>query len=1673
MSNNQTPPHEPNPPSSTPPENDNSQSSVVQNQAMETTATDSTEIRDDLDPAEKDARWMRRWYPTSFVTKLAIAVLLILAGMLAGLYYAAGTQAGTRYIINAIVQQTGISLKVGDGNLRDGLWIYDLHIPQRPPKSYIEVNVDKAYVKMGWRAIFYKEVHLREATIGNLTIFNHKPPTGQPFAYDKIALPVNLRINHANATLIRYQQAPKEPSALIATASAVDKIATAASATADTNNQAVSPVINEATQVKTEDIPSQTTGLTIDFKQDEITDFTWVDSQITVKRADLHYNDLLNITNLSGNIDLQNDYPLDATASVIINPLSKVYFDAIDAHVTGSLKNVTASFTSRYNASDIEGTITAQPLEKNAPFDGKVTWKDIALPYAKTQDIHLRQGTLIASGVTNDIQLEVDTQLSAKDIPDGHYHGQAVTDGKTMKIGNLAIETAEGKINTQGILDWQGRFNASLMSEGHGFKIRKLLSKDVAPYAPETLDGKIAVVYNQPDVNNPMDIKVNLRQDDGEVINAHITQNQVTPDKNQGDKDNPPMNILASWQNYIRHDVPNIGEINSPTGRADVIVEKVGQEQHVTVIGKAKINEFNIAPKGDYDVNVKKHGNIVDINRLIYNGVIGDLDGKGHIQLAHRNQPLTWEIDAKTNTLKAHDFNKSIPFSKLSGTLSAKGVMQKIGSDRNNPITRHSITIKDIDMAGDMISTNTTKAKDGKEQEKINATRHLKLTGAGDIEVNLLKNKLNDFAVKFEGNLTAPSISEGKLDGKLSLDIAGTPKNITIHDFKQSGKAGAINAKGKLDLNNGMAWDISADMQNFDASYFVANMPSSITGSVVSDGYWHDDTQQINISQMNLTGKLKNQPLVATGKLYAILHLPKDLSTLGKLFSSPNEQGTEQTTLQNRLNNAQRLIEQMNADNLKIMWGNNQITANGNQNQLVASVNVSTLNQIIPQLQGTVKGGLSLSQDTQQKLPNVYVDLIGYDVRMPNFAVLNAKLNGKLVNMAKLPSQLQLTATGINISNQPIRALTVEFNGTQADHWLNIKADSTKGQLQASLKGAIDLDKQQWNGVLGNGQVGTKYAQLQQLQPAQMALDWGQSKLQLAAHCWQMVGQTGRLCLKDNLVTSKEEGQINASLQEIDGQIFSVFMPKDIAWKGQLNGNALIHWKKGQHPTINASIYTDNGVIGLAPDTPDETPMTVDYDRISLIARSSSEGLKLRADIKTSNGTGTGYIDAVIDPYRDNKPIDGTVVLQDINLSILKPFLPSFQSLSGNGVVAGKISGTLAQPKFLGDIEIENGAMSVTGLPVKLNNMNILTHVSGNQALVEGSFNSAGEGKGTITGTVDWTKELQAKLKVQGTKIQISQPPLLFAEVNPLLDIIVKPQQKYVDIEGIIDVPRATIRPPEANKDVITKSSDVTVIDRRLAGQIGDVLKVVEPWSINADVAVDLGERVFFRGFGANLPLAGAINITQQGQGVMKAQGMVLVAKRSKVDIFGQNLNINYAQVRFDGNISKPTINVEGVKEIQGVTVGVRVKGDTSSPNITVFNNGGLSDQQAMNALVTGSLNNTTGESTSTEEFKSRVNNTIAAAGLSFGLQGTRRFTNQIGRAFGLQSLTLDASGTGSDTEVNLTGYITPDLYIRYGVGVFNSTNALSMRYQLTKRLYIEAKSAATNSVDLLYNWKF
>ena len=1652
----------------------------------------------DEDPAQRDARAVRRWYPLSFLLKLLVLILIVLAIMFAVFFYAAGTESGTKFLLEKISAETGIKFKYGRGNLRDGLLVTDIDIEATED---LEVRVDKAYVKIGWRAVFAKEVHLRDADIQRIEIINKKPPTGEAFDYKTLKLPVNLRFDQAKIKTIVYKQVTKDP-------------------------------------IIVHDIRAR--------------DLTWVGSMVTVGRGDLRYADIVKVSALQGEIDLQGDYPLDLSAIAEVSALDKAYIDPLNITATGSLKRTVGKVRSRYNDSDVSGDFVVQALDKDLPLQAKLQWDDILIPYAESQNIRLKSGTATASGVISEIRLRINTELTAKDIPSGHYQGRAVIANSQLRIDRLDAQVPAGNLILQGILDWKNSFDAKVRVTGSNFDIRRVIPDDYADfkaYAPQKLNGRLSLHYQQQNSAGNLEVDADFRQRDGEHINANITQGKTSAKIKQA----APLYIDATWQNLTRRNVPNIGNIDSPSGQADVIV----RGSTLSIDANAVINELNAAPKGNYDVRVRKVGNVIDINRLNYDGIVGDLSGTGQIQLASKQRPLTWQIDARTNGLLPKEYRSDLPLERLTGSINASGRLVNItksgvkgqrhiinlnntdlqaqldatqdgraigitgGGDAKVDIVGGELSMFDARFDGQVDTADIPKGRlsiDAAGTPRLISIRKLNYKGeagavnakgvidlrknigwtidgrfdnfnlgyflpnnpaiiTGDLKTNgewqtasknnaNAKGKLNRFAVNFNGVLDAEQLPAGKL----TIDASGDAQLIRIKRFRHVGAAGSIDASGTVDVRQGIAWDIKAVMNRFNLGYFLKSTPSAITGTIDTDGRWSDTQQTINIKQINLTGMLKGQPLSAKGSLAAKMRLPKDLASYFKRLQTQDAQA--------QYKQVNALIDSLNANNLVLRWGDNYITANGNAKQLQTKINITSLDQLSNKLTGKVTGGATLSQPAGQALPTIYIDLVGERIALPGFILRQGRIRGKIVNLANSPSQLIVSAEGLDAAGQSFKSVNASFNGTEKSHVVDLNVANEQLDIAARLKGGFNRDTLSWSGVIGKGRVKSRYATLNQLQPAQLIVNLpnnqnGNSrelKVQLAAHCWQAADQTGKLCLREKLIASPSGGQVDIVLQKLDTSLFSVFLPKDIDWHGQINGKAVVGWQRGRPPTINTTLYSDNGKIGLLQDG-DSAPISLSYKRVSLIALSVPEGLKLRTDINTGRGA-RGYAEVIVDPYKDPKPISGALVLNELNLAIFKPFFPGMRVLEGNITMAGGVGGTLDKPQFYGDVKLANGRIAMLDLPVNLRKVNVDAKIRGTQATVDGTFNS-GTGSGTLTGTVNWQQKLQAKLSIAGERLVLTQPPLLLAEINPDIDIIVRPGDRYVNITGAISVPSATIRPPEASEDIITQTEDVVVLDRRLIGNIDEVLAISKPWSINADIGVDLGDDINFRGFGAVIPLAGAINITQNGTGIMRATGVVQVSRRTNINAFGQSLELNYGQVRFNGDVMKPNLSIEAAKTISGKTVGVRVKGSTESPNIIVFNNAGLTQQQAMNALVTGRIDNKSATQISEQGFKSQVTNNLAAAGLSFGLSGTRNLTNQIGQAFGLQSLTVDASGGSEDTNVNVTGYVTPDLYIRYGVGVFNAQNSLSVRYQLTRRIYVEATSAAENAVDVVYSWQF
>ncbi|MDX5299256.1 MAG: translocation/assembly module TamB domain-containing protein, partial [Gammaproteobacteria bacterium] len=228
---------------------------------------------------------------------------------------------------------------------------------------------------------------------------------------------------------------------------------------------------------------------------------------------------------------------------------------------------------------------------------------------------------------------------------------------------------------------------------------------------------------------------------------------------------------------------------------------------------------------------------------------------------------------------------------------------------------------------------------------------------------------------------------------------------------------------------------------------------------------------------------------------------------------------------------------------------------------------------------------------------------------------------------------------------------------------------------------------------------------------------------------------------------------------------------------------------------------------------------------------------------------------------------------------------------------------------------------------------------------------------------------------------------------------------------------------------------------------------------IAMDLDVVVGEdRVSFEGFGLTGNLMGRLRIRDD----LDTRGELSMLN-GRYAAYGQRLSLRRARVLFAGPIDQPYLDIEAIREVEDVVAGLRLTGRADRPTTTVFAEPAMSQEQALSWLITGRpLGGAGGDNTM-----------MARAALGLGLAGTAGITRDIGESLGIQDLKLETEGSGTDASVVASGYLTDRLSVRYGVGLFEPVTRVALRYDISRKLYLEAASGLASSLDLFYRRDF
>jgi translocation and assembly module TamB len=787
--------------------------------------------------------------------------------------------------------------------------------------------------------------------------------------------------------------------------------------------------------------------------------------------------------------------------------------------------------------------------------------------------------------------------------------------------------------------------------------------------------------------------------------------------------------------------------------------------------------------------------------------------------------------------------------------------------------------------------------------------------------------------------------------------------------------------------------------------------------SAFDPSYWVAELPGTLAGPIRSKGSFKNQQLNANA----------DLDLKGRLRGQP-------AVLQAKADGAG---DKWNVSALEVRLGDNRIEGSGSlQQKLLAQLdlNLPRLGQLWPGLQGQAKGRLDLAGTLQA--PQGQFGLQGSQLAFQDNRLQSLTLNAKLD--AAQRATIDLKTVGIQAGDTALGTLTVNGQG-------DIKRQQVKLDLQGPLLKlalALDgnLDKGNWRGRLASGDIQSGGQDWRLQQPAKLER-LADGKINFGAHCW--LSGPASLCGEDQRLMP--EPRLRYHLKNFPLDSLAQWLPKDFAWKGALNADVQLDLP-ASGPNGQVVVDASGGTLRIKDKT-----QWLDFPYDSLKLTSTFKPKRVDANLDFRGGKlGTLQLNATIDPLAKNKTITGDFNLSGLDISVARPFVPNVEKLNGRLNGSGRISGGLMAPQVNGNVVLSDGEVSGPELPISLEKLNIQALIAGESVQLQGRWNSGPNGQGTLGGQVAWAQALDVDVSLKGSRLPITVEPYAKLEAAPDLKITLQGDKLAVSGNVLIPTGDITIRqlPPST-----VKLSDDTVI-------VGQQTKAGKPpMAIAMDIDVEVGkDKLTFTGFGLTANLAGRVHIGDN----LDTRGE-LNLNDGRYRAYGQRLTIRKARLLFAGPVDQPYLDTEAIRQTDDVIAGIRLTGSAEQPTTVVFSEPAMSQEQALSYLVLGRPLSTNGEDS----------NMMAQAALALGLAGGSSTAGKLATDLGIKEFELDTSGSGNETSVVASGKITDKLSLRYGVGVFEPANTLTLRYLLSKKVYLEVAGGVASSLDIFYKRDF
>lgn len=806
-------------------------------------------------------------------------------------------------------------------------------------------------------------------------------------------------------------------------------------------------------------------------------------------------------------------------------------------------------------------------------------------------------------------------------------------------------------------------------------------------------------------------------------------------------------------------------------------------------------------------------------------------------------------------------------------------------------------------------------------------------------------------------------------------------------------------------------------LNNFNPGQFLEDWQGLLNASAMLEVEERDDHQRsILVDDLQLTGSLRDRQLT----LNATVEMHNDQIQLPQfIFSS----GQSQLDLTGQIK-----------PELSVDW----------------QLDSPDLTDFHPELSGRVSasGKAEGALEAIQVNAILAAEAIAFEDMLAIDAV-NADINFDLSDQS--PSNIMITLKKITASEQTIDSVSLTLNGQRQQHQLSLDIASAVADLSLALTGSLD-DDLFWQGNISQMQIDNTLAGQWILAQAG-EMQFSDTQQSMTQHCWQ--SDAAEICLQGGHQADRG-WQTEGAISALPIQLFEPFYTEFASLEGVINARFTLMAEGQQSLTGNGEITLDNGWMALTgeafkqQDPIDINALSLRYQltetesAFALVFAPEIEGVSpLDARLQTAP-----LYDFLAAPQQTSLALQLNTAIED--LSLLAISHEAIDDLAGQFNADIDITGTFDQPEVTSLLTLRDAQVRVDELGILLEDLNAdITGdpLSGIEFLFqgqsgEGQFEAVGEFLLPVSG---W----QFSSTLKGENLQVMNLPEALVTATP--DLVLTLDAQSAIISGNLLIPSAELAPLEFNRPV-SPSQDVVIINQ----PIDESATMMQT---DMDIRVKLGDNVRIRAAGFEGRLGGNLHVYGDAGKLLMANGEINLIEGAYA-AYGRRLTVNDGRIRFSGGaIDNPDLDIRAVRTGTDWRAGILITGPANNPLATLFSVPSMSQENILSYILLGRpiAQASTGDGAM-----------LVSAATSLGIANGNTIGENIAGTFGLDSLTF--TGDSPETAaVEIGKYLSPKLYIGYGVGILDAVNTVQLRYQLSRIWTLQAESGTESGVDLLY----